>query len=155
MNPPHRLTKGSVNTEESTATCSICGPGTKIVWRGNGPGKSRVARCIVPRRRDRNNPARPNVQARGDKIRGLHGVRRGAARQYLLDKVCAICGRKPPEVKLHLDHDHVTMELRGALCARCNLTLAHVEDTAWLEAARSYLADPPGRTDLALQSLTR
>ena len=60
--------------------------------------------------------------------------------------VCAICER--PETRrgqhglvlpLSIDHDHETGRVRGLLCARCNATLAFVENAALLNAATDYL----------------
>lgn len=41
------------------------------------------------------------------------------------DGLCAICYEKPA---VHLDHDHETMEVRGALCRPCNTALGMFED---------------------------
>jgi hypothetical protein len=40
--------------------------------------------------------------------------------------VCPICGRENPE---HVDHDHVTGELRGILCFNCNQGLGNFRDS--------------------------
>jgi hypothetical protein len=55
--------------------------------------------------------------------------------------VCAIC-RCPPrsDISLHVDHNHVTGELRGLLCFSCNVTVGHVrEDHERLQSIASYL----------------
>ena len=59
--------------------------------------------------------------------------------------VCSIC-RKPESRarKLSLDHCHTTGRIRDFLCCRCNLLIGSVgDDPATLEAAASYLRNPP------------
>lgn len=52
---------------------------------------------------------------------------------------CAICGKHME--KPHVDHDHMTGEVRGLLCRRCNLALGIFgEDISILRAAVRYLA---------------
>jgi hypothetical protein len=43
------------------------------------------------------------------------------------DGKCAVC-EEVPERQIHIDHDHVTGEVRGLLCFRCNITLGKVGD---------------------------
>lgn len=51
--------------------------------------------------------------------------------------MCAICRRKAAE---HVDHDHVTGEVRGILCFTCNVGLGNFgDDIALMRAAADYL----------------
>lgn len=62
--------------------------------------------------------------------------------------VCAICKQNPPNgriLKLAVDHDHATGEVRGLLCQRCNMALHFLENGSWRDEAESYLASPPAR----------
>lgn len=65
--------------------------------------------------------------------------------------LCAICN-KPQTGRwknLSVDHNHQTDEIRGLLCARCNLALGMFEDDRQiLRAAIEYLANPPARKAL-------
>lgn len=51
--------------------------------------------------------------------------------EFLIDRGCQICHANPhadPTVKMHIDHDHKTGMIRGALCQSCNLALGHMGD---------------------------
>ena len=57
--------------------------------------------------------------------------------------LCDICKSPEPGGKgnFHLDHDHTTGEIRGILCAKCNLGIGSLQDSIEiLEAAANYLA---------------
>lgn len=41
--------------------------------------------------------------------------------------VCGICSKLPGQRRLHMDHDHETLEIRGLLCFSCNTKLGFVE----------------------------
>jgi hypothetical protein len=60
---------------------------------------------------------------------------------------CAICPRKPKNVALNVDHDHVTGLIRGLLCWSCNRKVIgrHRGEAGanLLEAGAEYLRHPP------------
>jgi len=67
--------------------------------------------------------------------------------------LCAICGQPERPIKkrhgvvlvqyLSVDHDHITGEIRGLLCDRCNRVLGWAQDQpALLERAAAYLRKP-------------
>lgn len=60
--------------------------------------------------------------------------------------VCAICGRAPRDISLHVDHDHSTGQIRALLCFPCNNALADLqEDPDVARKAVAYLvAYTPG-----------
>ena len=55
---------------------------------------------------------------------------------------CAICKKKPKKIRLNVDHDHKTKQVRGLLCASCNRALGWFRDSQdlCLRGAK-YLAD--------------
>lgn len=57
-----------------------------------------------------------------------------------IDTPCDICGAIE---KLHIDHDHTTMKVRGFLCGNCNRGLGLFNDSIlFLERAIEYLRKP-------------
>ena len=64
---------------------------------------------------------------------------------------CAICQRaRGLRKKLSVDHDHVSGEVRGLLCQKCNRdVLGHLrDDPNALYRAADYLMSPPARQAL-------
>lgn len=59
------------------------------------------------------------------------------------DGKCKICGTDRPGIKgrrFAVDHNHVTGEVRGLLCLRCNLLIGHAKDDIQiLQKAMEYL----------------
>lgn len=59
---------------------------------------------------------------------------------------------------LCIDHDHSLGKgrhsLRGLLCTQDNQRLHYLEDAAWMEAARTYLATSQEQVRAALTSVT-
>jgi Autographiviridae endonuclease VII len=71
--------------------------------------------------------------------------------------VCAICGEKPGDLTLHVDHDHATGALRRLLCVRCNNALGCFQESHDLfQAAAEYLDRfDPGVVELAAAARER
>lgn len=55
--------------------------------------------------------------------------------------VCAICGEKPKNNLLAVDHDHDTGAVRGLLCSPCNRHVGYFERHG--AAVQAYLEQPP------------
>lgn len=60
---------------------------------------------------------------------------------------CAVCQRRfGMNLTPVVDHDHQSNEVRGLLCNGCNGGLGKLGDGALLDAAKSYLENPPFRS---------
>ena len=54
---------------------------------------------------------------------------------------CDICGRHPQTRRLSVDHNHITQEVRGLLCYKCNIAMGWFDDSPErLNAAIGYLS---------------
>lgn len=54
---------------------------------------------------------------------------------------CAVCNKFMDEdVRIAVDHDHRTEQVRGLVCTFCNIGLGYVDRRLWLASALSYLA---------------
>lgn len=67
---------------------------------------------------------------------------------------CYVCGTRPADKRLCIDHDHSMPEgrasVRGLLCGECNYNRLprFAEDIAMLQRAVAYLTEPPARAIL-------
>lgn len=68
--------------------------------------------------------------------------------------LCAICHKPEKEIDkktglprpLHVDHNHVTNEVRGLLCGECNKGIGSLkENPTILRNAAEYIENPPTR----------
>lgn len=114
----HRIS--NVDEGEMTATCSNCGP-VGAYLQANGRWRCRKAKS----------------EHRGSRGVRSHGLTDSQAQDLKLNKSCEICGSSD---SLKVDHDHVTMEVRGILCHNCNVALGHMKDSpGLLRKAADYL----------------
>ena len=106
--------------------------------------KANPERVRETRRRRNAHPERQRKQ-RDSYYRRTYGI---SADEFdaLLEKQdggCAICGRKPErDPSFHLDHDHLTGEIRGILCLSCNQGVGQFQDDpGLLERAAAYIRE--------------
>jgi len=69
-------------------------------------------------------------EAREGHLRRTFGIRQSDYDALLARQNggCAICGKKPGKISLHVDHDHETGEIRGLLCVGCNNAIGQLHD---------------------------
>jgi hypothetical protein len=61
---------------------------------------------------------------------GMYGISKAQV-EMMLDNGCQICHANPhvdSTVRMHIDHNHETGMVRGALCQPCNLALGFLRD---------------------------
>ncbi len=95
------------------------------IWRKNHPEETRRSKrkCVV---KSLYNITMEDYDALFKKQNGL----------------CAICGKKQGQMKLNIDHNHTTGEIRGLLCSNCNRFLGLAQDSeAILTNALRYLKE--------------
>jgi hypothetical protein len=57
-------------------------------------------------------------------------------------QTCEICGKRPVNGRLRIDHDHHTKKVRGVLCSNCNVGLGMFDDDPeLLEQAAEYIRE--------------
>jgi hypothetical protein len=94
----------------------------------------------LQRQREYREAGRRNYRA--EHLRGAFGLTQADYEALLKAQGggCAICGRAPGKISLHVDHDHVTGKVRGLLCFRCNGGAGQfAEDVELLARAIDYL----------------
>lgn len=115
----------------------------KIYYQRNRERICARERAVWPSKRDR---------ARHNSLRRYYGISLEYYNQILDAQggVCLICGDPPRQRgrKFHLevDHDHVTGQVRGLLCNKCNTALGGMrDDVKLLRKAIFYLEAFRGR----------
>lgn len=89
------------------------------------------------------NPDRVKLHHRKHDLKRRYGLSLEQYDQLLLGQKgrCLICNDEPKLKRLAVDHSHITGEIRGLLCSRCNLLVALLEQQPPidLEIALRYL----------------
>lgn len=137
--------------------CQIWKPFSEFYWHTQSAApRSRCKECLdaANRRWAANNPdAARKISRRSNYTGDLR--RYGITPQQFdwlhanSDGRCQICRQLDNRRRrLSIDHDHLTREIRGLLCSRCNLMLGHVEDNVeLLRSAIAYLEGQRPRID--------
>lgn len=122
---------------EGRRWCSGCQ--TFVRLRDVGRGASRCKTCASVASHGRQVEVRYGITA--DDYAALFKAQEGR---------CFICRERPRTKRLAVDHDHVTGEVRGLLCADnewgCNYAiLGKIKDLAMAKRIVTYLETPPAR----------
>lgn len=132
----HRLSE--IDETSMTATCAECGSVPVKRRTGKGGGW----RCSVKMQEQKRRQRERNPWSGYEPG---HGLTLDEAREFVRSRGsrCEICGHSDapaPRQRLVVDHDHATGKIRGALCRKCNLAIAHLKDSAeTAQAAADYL----------------
>lgn len=71
----------------------------------------------------------------------LYGLDRDTY-QAMVKRGCAVCGATD---RIHIDHDHTSGKVRGALCSACNIALGYAcDDPERLEKLAAYVRSHAG-----------
>ena len=122
------------NPKDPDRPCPKCGrtPEQTYFHRKDGSRSGMCADCCNSRRRDQ-------YKKRPRSFR--YGIQPYDEEKILKSQngLCPICLDPIQEKKTHLDHNHMTGEVRGILCAGCNIRLPIIEDRSKLKRALAYL----------------
>lgn len=104
--------------------------------------------CVIQRVKDCNNSFSENYR-HNILLNNNYGITRNDYDEILERQkgVCAICGSNTSGSERYknfcVDHNHVTGEIRGLLCQKCNIGLGNFKDSIeLLEEAIKYLKNP-------------
>lgn len=140
----------SVDPEARTGQCSVCGP-VKVYANSSYKGQRRW-RCATRSLADATARYHADPEAdRNARFQRLYGITVEEYDRLLAEQggVCARCKSEPQAtLRLAVDHDHKTGEVRGLLCGPCNTYLGRLDanmatilsDLAYLRCAQPILA---------------
>ncbi len=106
-------------------------------------GKNRERIKAQTRKRHDKDRLRPQYvrRERSQRYRRNYGITVKQYDQMVEDQngTCAICGFSEFNKRLAVDHDHITGQIRGLLCAGCNTRLGILENDEFCTKAKKYL----------------
>lgn len=132
ISPSTRHCLSNINSESKTGDCSICGPNSKMRLHG------KQWKCYYKSRQN----TRIELTYGDGKI--IPRKELNSSYDHLMSSqqgVCAVCKKSEVNGKsLSIDHCHVTGEIRGLLCSKCNTGIGLLGDNVeGLQAALDYL----------------
>lgn len=129
MKPLTEFYKDKLSAGGYRNNCKACKNKKTIEWRNeNRAHYNEIAR--------KHNQANYEV----DRLRRYNlSLQRHTEMLIAQNHVCAICGRPPTDKRaLATDHDHITGEVRGLLCYKCNRDMVVVDDKEHLIKLLTY-----------------
>ena len=95
-------------------------------------------------KRKQDNPEEWQLRERTTQIKKRYGITIDTYDEMLEEQqgCCKICGIHERELnkRLHVDHSHITGEVRGLLCTQCNTGIGMLQDSPEIiDAAAAYL----------------
>jgi len=113
------------------------------MWERQNYAKNALAIKAHKRRWCVNNGDKMSHYQRKSKLKTDYGLTIEQYEELLQyqNGICKICGKVNPNgLRLCVDHNHITGEIRGLLCINCNKGLGHFMDNiALLEEAKRYV----------------
>ena len=121
--------------EEIARICKICHKRRNKKFTDNLTEEQRLNRNLRVRKWRENN----KDYVKNAKLKFCFGISLEEYKSILLSQgnKCAICGKLQEEKYFAVDHNHITGEVRGILCSRCNRSLGWYEKCK--EGIESYL----------------
>jgi hypothetical protein len=103
--------------------------------------------CMAKRKKELRRSTNPKKQ-REWTLKHLYGLTPAQWDKLLTDQAgrCNLCNE--PMISPQVDHSHISGEVRGLLCIRCNTTLGYVEQIGLIQIEDYLLA---GRFSLVLE----
>ena len=121
--------KDKLSADGHRNNCKVCKNKKTLKWRD----ENRAHYNEIARRHNQANYEQ-------DRLRRYNlSLQKHAEMLVAQNYVCAICQKPPTEKRaLATDHDHVTDEVRGLLCYKCNRDMAVVDDKEHLAKLLLY-----------------
>lgn len=132
-------------------TCRQCGRTLDLseFHRHARGGQGVRSNCKACRKEEQRNGSKDRYQQNRERqieaatrsnLRTRYGLDEFEIDFVLTARFCEMCGEERGGRRLHVDHDHVTGEVRWLLCNSCNLLLGHArDDVQRLQMAMDWL----------------